>query len=96
MHPIVVGTGSKIDKISVNVGTKLKANQQILIQTDGVTEIPDMYGWNKSMVETFAKWNGIAVTFKGTVDGTVTKQSAKVNAAIKDVKELTITLGDTK
>lgn len=96
VHPIVVGTGSKIDKISVNVGTKLKANQQILIQTDGVTEIPDMYGWNKSMVETFAKWNGIAVTFKGKVDGTVTKQSAKVNAAIKDVKELTITLGDTK
>lgn len=96
IHPIVVGTGSKIDKISVNVKAKLKPNQQVLIQTDGVTEIPDMYGWNKNMVETFAKWNGIAVTFKGKVDGTVTKQSAKVNASIKDVKELTITLGDTQ
>lgn len=95
VHPIVVGYGSKIEHISASQGTKIAANQQVLIQTEDVTEIPDMYGWDKEMVEAFANWNGIAVTFKGSLDGQVTQQSAKVNTAIKDVKELSITLGDT-
>lgn len=93
VHPVVIGYGSKIEHISATEGTKLSANQQVLIQTEDVTEMPDMYGWDKELVESFAKWNGIAVTFKG-LDGKVIKQSAKVNSSIKDIKELTITLGE--
>ncbi|KXT74554.1 Cell division protein FtsI (Peptidoglycan synthetase) [Streptococcus sp. DD10] len=94
VQPIVVGYGSKIENISASEGTKIAANKQVLIQTEDVATIPDMYGWEKEMVETFAKWNGIAVTFKGTIDGKVVGQSAKFNTAIKDNKEITITLGE--
>lgn len=94
VQPVVVGYGSKIENISATEGTKIAANRQVLIQTEDVTTMPDMYGWEKETVETFAKWNGIAVTFKGTIDGKVVGQSVKYNTALKDTKELTITLGE--
>ncbi|MEW4354513.1 penicillin-binding protein PBP2X [Streptococcus pneumoniae] len=93
VQPIVLGIGKKIKKLSVETGQNLKANQQVLILTNDFTEMPDMYGWTKKNVEIFGEWLGIEVSFKGK--GTrVVDQSVKVNATMKKIKELTVTLGD--
>ena len=41
------GTGTKIKETSVEEGKNLAPNQQVLLLSDKVEEIPDMYGWKK-------------------------------------------------
>ena len=94
IHPIVLGVGNKIEKVSVDAKADIKANEQILIMTNDFTELPDMYGWTKKNVETFAKWKGIKITYKGGKSGTVTKQSVAAGKALSKTKKITITLGD--
>ena len=93
VQPIVVGTGTKIKESSVEEGKNLTPNQQVLLLSDKVEEIPDMYGWKKETAETFAKWLNIEVEWDGT-GKTVQKQSVRANTAIKDIKNLKVTLGD--
>lgn len=93
VQPIVLGTGGKIKKISVKEGKNLKANQQVLILSDDLESLPDMYGWTKANVERFAKWQDIEVTFKGE-GSKVVKQSEKTNTSLKNLKKITITMGD--
>ncbi|GGE36777.1 penicillin-binding protein PBP2X [Streptococcus himalayensis] len=93
VQPIVLGIGKKIKKLSVEPGQNLKANQQVLVLTNDFTEMPDMYGWTKKNVEIFGEWLGIEVSFKGK-GSKVVDQSVKVNATLKKIKELTVTLGD--
>ena len=93
VQPIVLGTGGKIKKVSVKEGKNLKANQQVLILSDDLDSLPDMYGWTKANVERFAKWQGIEVTFKGE-GSKVVKQSEKTNTSLKNLKKITITMGD--
>ena len=93
VQPIVLGTGGKIKKVSVKEGKNLKANQQILILSDDLESLPDMYGWTKANVERFAKWQDIEVTFKGE-GSKVVKQSEKTNTSLKNLKKITITMGD--
>ena len=93
VQPIVLGTGGKLKKVSVKEGKNLKANQQILILSDDLDSLPDMYGWTKANVERFAKWQGIEVTFKGE-GSKVVKQSEKTNTSLKNLKKITITMGD--
>ena len=94
IHPIVLGVGDKIEKVSVDAKANVKANEQILIMTNDFTELPDMYGWTQKNVETFAKWKGIKITYKGGKSGTVTKQSVAAGKALSKTKKITITLGD--
>ena len=94
VHPVIVGTGNKIIQVSVKEGKNLAANQQILLLTDTVTTVPDMYGWTKENVETFAKWQGISVTFKGSKTGHVIAQNKETGSSLKNIKKLTLTLGE--
>ncbi len=93
IHPVILGNGDKIIKVSKDKGSKLKANQQVLVLTNDFTTMPDMYGWTESNVKKFAKWTGIEVQYKGS-SGKVTKQSADVGKPLKKIKKLKITLGD--
>ena len=93
VQPIVIGSGTKIKESSVEEGTNLDANQQILLLSDQVEEMPDLYGWTKKNVETLAKWLNLEVEFEGSGD-TVTKQSVRANTVLKDLKKLKVTLGD--
>lgn len=93
VQPIVVGTGTKIKDSSVAEGTNLDANEQILLLSDKVEEMPDLYGWSKKNVETFAKWLNLEVEFEGTGE-IVKKQSVRSNTALKDLQKIKITLGD--
>ena len=49
VQPIVLGTGKNIRKMSVDVGSKVKANQQVLLLTEDFDAVPDMYGWQRKM-----------------------------------------------
>lgn len=94
VQPVVVGSGSKIKKMSKKVGSNLSANEQTLLWTGYLETVPDMYGWTKENVEKFAQWTGIKITFKGSDLGTVTKQSIESETDIDGVKKITITLGE--
>ena len=93
VQPIVVGTGTKIKETSVEEGKNLAPNQQVLLLSDKVEEIPDMYGWTKATVEAFSKWLNIELEFEGS-GSTVQKQDVRANTAIKGIKKITLTLGD--
>ncbi|VMK33094.1 penicillin-binding protein 2X [Streptococcus pneumoniae] len=93
VQPIVVGTGTKIKETSVEEGTNLAPNQQVLLLSDKVEEVPDMYGWTKATAEAFSKWLNIELVFEGS-GSTVQKQDVRANTAIKDIKKITLTLGD--
>ncbi|WP_447384604.1 penicillin-binding protein PBP2X [Streptococcus pseudopneumoniae] len=93
VQPIVVGTGTKIKETSVEEGTNLAPNQQVLLLSDKVEEIPDMYGWKKETAETFAKWLDIELEFEGS-GSVVQKQDVRTNTAIKNIKKIILTLGD--
>ena len=93
VQPIVLGNGSQIVQMSVKEGNDLKANQQVLLLTSSLSELPDMYGWTKENVDTFSKWENIEVTYKGS-GSRVVKQSVATDTPLKKVKEIKITLGD--
>ena len=93
VQPIVVGTGTKIKETSVEEGKNLAPNQQVLLLSDKVEEIPDMYGWKKETAETFAKWLDIELEFEGS-GSVVQKQDVRTNTAIKNIKKIKLTLGD--
>ena len=93
VQPIVIGSGTKIKDSSVAEGTNLDANEQILLLSDKVEKMPDLYGWSKKNVETFAKWLNLEVEFEGTGE-IVKKQSVRSNTALKNIQKIKITLGD--
>ena len=93
VQPIVIGSGTKIKESSVSEGTNLDANEKVLLLSDKVEEMPDLYGWSKKNVETFAKWLNLEVEFEGTGE-TVKKQSVRANTALKNIQKIKITLGD--
>lgn len=93
VQPIVVGTGTKIKNSSAEEGKNLAPNQQVLILSDKAEEVPDMYGWTKATAETFAKWLNIELAFEGS-GSTVQKQDVRANTPIKNIKKITLTLGD--
>ena len=93
VQPIVIGSGTKIKESSAAEGTNLDANEQILLLSDKVEVMPDLYGWSKKNVETFAKWLNLEVEFEGTGE-IVKKQNVRSNTALKDLQKIKITLGD--
>ena len=93
VQPIVVGTGTKIKNSSAEEGKNLAPNQQVLILSDKAEEVPDMYGWTKATAEAFSKWLNIELEFEGS-GSTVQKQDVRANVAIKNIKKITLTLGD--
>ena len=93
VQPIVVGTGTKIKESSVEEGTNLAPNQQVLLLSDKAEEVPDMYGWTKATAEAFSKWLNIELEFEGS-GSVVQKQDVRTNTAIKNIKKIKLTLGD--
>ena len=93
VQPVILGNGSKIEKVSKKAGTNLTANQQILLLTNRFETLPDMYGWTKANVEKFSNWTDIEINFEGS-GSKVVSQSIDVGASLKKTKKITITLGE--
>lgn len=92
LHPIILGTGNKITKHSVEVGTEMGPNSQVLLLTNKFERLPDLYGWTAENVQTLADWLGIEVTIQG--EGRVVQQSRPLGTDLSGLKSLTVTLGD--
>jgi penicillin-binding protein 2X len=92
LHPVVIGNGSVISKQSIPAGTKLGANERVLLLTNGDVTMPDLYDWSKKDVETLAEWTGLEVTFEGDETGKVTEQSIKMNKSLEKGQKLTVKL----
>lgn len=92
LQPVVIGSGTVITKQSIAPGTKLGANERVLLLTNGDLDMPDLYDWSKKDVETFAKWAGLTVTYQGSESGKVVNQSIVMNTSLKKEDKLTVTL----
>lgn len=90
LHPIILGNGNKISKLSAEEGTNLAPGSQVLLLTNKFETLPDFYGWTEENVKLFAEWTGIEVELKGS--GRVIKQSVDVGTDLKSLKKLTLTL----
>ena len=93
VQPVILGNGSKIEKVSKKAGTNLTANQQILLLTNRFETLPDMYGWTKANVEKFSSWTDIEINFEGS-GSKVVSQSIDVGASLEKTNKITITLGE--
>lgn len=93
VQPIILGNGSKIEKVSKKIGSNLNANQQILLLTDHFEELPDMYGWTKANVDKFSSWTSISIEYEGS-GSKVIEQSVDVGTSLEKTKKITITLGE--
>ncbi|MFA9413254.1 penicillin-binding protein PBP2X [Streptococcus sp. E29BA] len=92
LHPVILGNGNKISKVSAQEGTDLAPGHQILLLTNKFDTMPDLYGWTEENVKLFAEWTGIELEIKGT--GRVVKQNQALGTTLSTVKKLTVTLGD--
>lgn len=93
VQPVILGNGSKIEKVSKKVGSNLAANQQVLLLTNNFEDVPDMYGWTKTNVEKFSSWTDINIDMEGS-GSKVIGQSVEVGTNLKKTKKITITLGE--
>ncbi|WP_155972655.1 penicillin-binding protein PBP2X [Streptococcus ruminantium] len=93
VQPVILGNGSEIKKVSLEKGSTIAANQQLLLLTNKFEEMPDLYAVTKENMEHFAEWTGIEVTYKGS-GSKVVKQSVGIGTKLKKIKKITVTLGD--
>lgn len=93
VQPIILGNGDKIEKVSVPKESNLVSNQQILLLTSSLTELPDMYGWKKENVDTFSTWLDLDIFYEGE-GSIVVKQDVETGTDMKQIKKLTLTLGE--
>ncbi|MBF0778006.1 penicillin-binding protein PBP2X [Streptococcus cuniculi] len=93
VQPIILGNGAEIKKVSVETGSNIFANQQILLLTDRFTMVPDMYGWTKENVDVFSEWTGIEIEYSGSGTKAVS-QNVAIGSDLEKTKKIRINLGD--
>ncbi|HFI0814724.1 TPA: penicillin-binding protein PBP2X [Streptococcus suis] len=93
VQPVILGNGSEIKNVSVEKGSVVAANQQILLLTNKFETMPDLYALTKENMDLFAEWTGIEVTYEGS-GSKVVKQSVEVGTKLNKTKKLTVTLGE--
>ncbi|MBF0819390.1 penicillin-binding protein PBP2X [Streptococcus acidominimus] len=93
VQPIILGNGPEIKKVSVEIGSNLAANQQILLLTNRFKTVPDMYGWTKENVAIFSEWTGIEVEYSGS-GSIVVGQNVAIGTDLEKTKKIRINLGD--
>lgn len=78
--PEIIGEGGKIDIQYPYAGTKLVEGSVIILQTKGVTALPDFTGWSKKMILSYKLLSGLDLRLNG--DGYVTEQSLSKGSII--------------
>lgn len=84
---VVLGNGNKVKTQSITSSSVLTSSR-IFLMTGGKTTMPDMDGWSKKDVVTFAKLAKLKLTMSGS--GYLTSQSIKSMATIQDNQTLTV------
>ena len=87
---VVISNGNKIINQYPKSGT-LSSKEKLFLVTDGDNiTMPNMKGWSKKDVMTYANLTGLSVVYKG--NGYVEKQSIKKGSTINKKSTLTIHL----
>ncbi|MGU7910894.1 penicillin-binding protein PBP2X [Streptococcus suis] len=93
VQPVILGKGAEIKKVSLEKGSLVAPNQQVLLLTNKLEEMPDLYAVTKENMDLLAEWTGIEVTYEGS-GSKVVKQSVEVGTKLNKTKKLTVTLGE--
>ncbi|HEM3555108.1 TPA: penicillin-binding protein [Streptococcus suis] len=93
VQPVILGNGAEIKKVSLEKGSLVAPNQQVLLLTNKLEEMPDLYAVTKENMDLLAEWTGIEVTYEGS-GSKVVKQSVEVGTKLNKTKKLTVTLGE--
>ncbi|HFU4059287.1 TPA: penicillin-binding protein PBP2X [Streptococcus suis] len=93
VQPVILGNGAEIKNVSLEKDSLVAPNQQVLLLTNKLEDMPDLYAVTKENMSLFAEWTGIEVTYEGS-GSKVVKQSVEVGTKLKKIKELTVTLGE--
>ncbi|HFI0264974.1 TPA: penicillin-binding protein PBP2X [Streptococcus suis] len=93
VQPVILGNGAEIKNVSLEKDSLVAPNQQVLLLTNKLEDMPDLYAVTKENMDIFAEWTGIEVTFEGS-GSKVVKQSVEVGTKLNKTKKLTVTLGE--
>ena len=88
--PVVIGDGSKVKKQFPTGQTQQLTGQRIFLYTGGNISMPDMTGWSKNDVLTYAKLTGITVKTVGS--GYVYNQSVDSGTNVESKMIVTVKL----
>lgn len=93
VQPVILGNGAEIRKVSLEKDSLLAPNQQVLLLTNKLEDMPDLYAVTKENMDLIAEWTGIEVTYEGQ-GAKVIDQSVEVGTKLNKTKNITVTLGD--
>ncbi len=93
VQPVILGNGAEIKEVSLEKDSLVAPNQQVLLLTNKLEDMPDLYAITKENMDIFAEWTGIEVTYEGS-GSKVVKQNVEVGTKLNKIKKLTVTLGE--
>lgn len=90
MKPIIIGEGGKVNAQYPENGAELAQSSVVLLDTEGVTTLPDFTGWSKKMILSFKLFSGLDIRITGT--GYVSEQSLSPGTVMKANEPIVIRL----
>jgi penicillin-binding protein 2B len=89
---VIIGSGSSVVDQFPLAQTTINAGDRVFIKTEGTQiTIPNMIGWSRKDVLTYASLSGISITFTGTT-GQVTEQSVDESTIMNVGETFNVTL----
>lgn len=89
----VIGNGSTVIEQHPSALTRVSKGDRVFIKTDGSDiTLPNMVGWSKKEVQSYASIAGLKLNIQGT-SGQVTSQTVAENTIVHSGDEIGITLG---
>lgn len=89
----VIGNGSTVIEQHPSALTRVSKGDRVFIKTDGSDiTLPNMVGWSKKEVQSYASIAGLKLNIQGT-SGQVTSQTVAENTIVHSGVEIGITLG---
>ena len=79
--PVVVGSGDKVEKQSVEGDQTVISGEKVLLLTNGTKTMPDINGWSRNDIAKLADLTGITVNYTGS--GYAYYQSIAAGGALK-------------
>ncbi|MGI6511068.1 penicillin-binding protein [Catenisphaera adipataccumulans] len=91
VNVVYIGDGSSIIDQYPDAGTPINTNDNIFLMTNGnEITMPDMTGWTRKDVTTFAELSGISIAISG--HGKVKEQSVEKGKTIDSNSQISVTL----
>ncbi len=88
LQPVVIGSGSKVQKQSLPAGKKVMVNSLVILYTGGTIKMPSLTNWSQADVVRLGRMIGIKVKAHGS--GFVSEQSIKENSTVHLGQTLTV------